>query len=223
MKQKNKEIARLRNKLKDSEVFKSRIRSDIHDVVQNIQDPKKLKEEIKDLYQKHVNESIKKQEMDYDIQREYDRQRSYLEKTVESLKKKLIKATETSKTETNRVIHENMELIKEINILRKDVRALNGKLRDKDDQGMDRTKYLPNSTLASPKAVSNSHTSDITLEEAKKNIEMQKITIRNLRERIEELESQIKAQSRPISRERLPPMEGFHSNGSGVIVDANQA
>lgn len=48
--------------------------------------------------------------------------------------------------------------------------------------------------------------SRIPYEEALKEIEMQKAEIQRLREKIEQLE---RGRSRPISREKLPPMEGF--------------
>jgi WD40 repeat protein len=204
---KNKDIHVLRNKLKDSEVFKTRIRSEIHDVVQNIQEPKKLKEDMKLLYQKHVNKTIEKQGLHFDILSEYERQKNYLDKTVESLKNKLVKATETSKTETNRVIQENMELIKEINMLRKDVKMLHSRLRDKEENNSgSRSKSVMSNIALTPKLTTGS---ELSLEEARRNIEMQKITIHNLIDKIEEMESDLTASSRPTSREKLPPMDGF--------------
>lgn len=107
-----KEIQRLNFKVKDSDTLLKRIRADIYKVAQLIQEPKELKEEVAKLYQTYVSEQIATQEMDFDIQKEYERQRSYLEKTVESLKKKLVKATETSKADNKRIMNENVLLIK---------------------------------------------------------------------------------------------------------------
>jgi WD40 repeat protein len=197
------EIAQLNNQIKDAEVFKSRIRADIHEVVQFIQEPLKLKEEVKKLYYKHVNQNITKQEMDYDIQNEYDRQRAYLEKTVESLKKKLIKATETSKAENMRIMHENVVLINEINTLRREVRTLKSKLRDKEDVVRGGRKDFRDDASTGSMSL---HNGELTIEEAKREIELQKLEIQNLREQLDAYENENKVASRPISRERLAPM-----------------
>jgi len=63
----------------------------------------------------------KKQELDPDIQREYSRQRAYLEKSVESLKRKLLKDSECRKHDNTRVLQDNVKLIREINDLRKQI------------------------------------------------------------------------------------------------------
>ena len=68
-----------------------RFRVDLHECVQFIQDPKNLKDAVKKLHAKYVGEMARKAEVDTDIQKEYNRQRDYLEKTVEGLKRKLSK------------------------------------------------------------------------------------------------------------------------------------
>ena len=71
--------------------MQTRIRTDLSELANIIQDPKSLKESVKKLYQKHVKEKVRDtQEMEEDLQKEYNRQRDYLEKTVESLKRKLV-------------------------------------------------------------------------------------------------------------------------------------
>ncbi len=65
--------------------------NDLHAVIQYITEPKQLKEAVKALYQKHVLEPPQGAQVDVDIQKEYNRQRDYLEKTVDSLKRKLSK------------------------------------------------------------------------------------------------------------------------------------
>jgi biopolymer transport protein ExbB/TolQ len=98
----------------------------LHETAQHVQDPKALKESVKKLYQKHCAEDIKQEGMEEDIQKEYNRQREYLEKSVESLKRKLHKDMESHRQDNMRIMQENVTLIKEINELRREVRDTTG-------------------------------------------------------------------------------------------------
>ncbi|KAL9654241.1 hypothetical protein ABK040_010273 [Willaertia magna] len=206
------EIQKLNYKLKDSETLTKRVRADIYKVAQLIQEPKLLKDEVTKLYQTYVSEQITKQEMDLDIQKEYERQRSYLEKTVDSLKKKLVKATETSRSDNKRTMNENVLLIREINELRKEVRTLKSKLKDKElEQKIGRINSLGDLNNQNLNQERTSSAGGLiggvyTLEQALKELEMQRQKIKGLRDKIDELEAEKKAMSRPISRERLPPV-----------------
>jgi len=200
-----KEIQRLNFKIKDSDTLLKRIRGDIYKVAQLIQEPKELKEEVTKLYQNYVSEKINTQEMDFDILKEYDRQRAYLEKTVDSLQKKLIKAAETSKSDNKRIMNENVVLIKEINELRKEVRTLKSKLKEKEVESKIGKKNSAEN-LASALDRSSDLGGITSLEQALKEIDMQRTKIQALREKIEEMEAEKRALSRPISRERLPPV-----------------
>src|SRR5690606_33103757 len=106
-----KEISKMRSKIKDCEIYKQRVRTDLHEVIQFLQDPKLLKEAIRKLHEKYVTQKVKRQEIQYDIKKEYERQKTYLEKTVESLKRKLVKSSETLKQDNMRIMHENVVLI----------------------------------------------------------------------------------------------------------------
>merc|ERR1712139_150257 len=101
-----------------------RFKNDLHECVQFIQEPKQLRDSVTSLYKKYVPNGIKKQELDSDIQREYNRQRDYLEKSVESLKRKLLKDSEVHRTDNMRVLQENVALIREINELRREINYL---------------------------------------------------------------------------------------------------
>merc|ERR1712182_176119 len=76
------------------------------------------------LYRKYVPNGVKRQELDQDIQKEYQRQKEYLEKSVESLKRKLQKDSEVHRQDNMRVMQENVSLIREINDLRKEINFL---------------------------------------------------------------------------------------------------
>eukprot|EP00971_Amphidinium_carterae_P028411 559447-Amphidinium_carterae.1 len=66
-----------------------RFKNDLHEAVQFIQEPTRLRDSTQGLYKKyvpngapaclaHVRQGVKNQELDSDIQREYNRQRDYL-------------------------------------------------------------------------------------------------------------------------------------------------
>ena len=63
----------------------SRIRaflSELSESVHNIQNPARLKEAIRSLYKKHCPNAITSEEIDNEIESEYNRQKEYLEKSV---------------------------------------------------------------------------------------------------------------------------------------------
>merc|ERR1711920_53887 len=102
----------------ESQTIIKRFKTDLHESIQYIQEPKQLRESVSALHKKYVPNGIRKQELDADIQREYNRQRDYLEKSVESLKRKLIKDSDVHRQDNTRILQENVALIKEINELR---------------------------------------------------------------------------------------------------------
>lgn len=183
-----------------------RFHHDLHETTQHIQDPKLLKESVKRLYQKHVTDPIKPAELDEDIQKEYNRQREYLEKSVESLKRKLHKDMEMHRADNMRIMQENVSLIKEINELRREIKTLKQSQRGKELEGSASARGRKRSPL---KSMPN------TIEEAGREMELQRLHIEKLQQRIQELERQLGHvnQERPLSRERLPPMEGLEGSG----------
>eukprot|EP00668_Euglena_longa_P029544 GGOE01036896.1.p1 GENE.GGOE01036896.1~~GGOE01036896.1.p1 ORF type:complete len:1223 (+),score=435.55 GGOE01036896.1:45-3713(+) len=196
-----KEIRALSNKLKDAETYRNRIRNDLSELANIIQDPKALKESVKKLYQKHVKDKVREPEdMEEDLQREYNRQRDYLEKTVDSLKRKLVKDADTHKSDNNRIMNENVILIKEINELRRELKTLRSAALVKVEKGEGAAGGL----------------GTVRADDAQREIEMQRLEIQRLRYRIDDLERQLFARGRPVSSEKLPPMEGFEGSSTGV-------
>eukprot|EP00930_Biecheleria_cincta_P056908 TRINITY_DN42926_c0_g1_i1.p1 TRINITY_DN42926_c0_g1~~TRINITY_DN42926_c0_g1_i1.p1 ORF type:complete len:1216 (-),score=324.29 TRINITY_DN42926_c0_g1_i1:285-3932(-) len=115
------DIVSQRKKMTDCQTVIKRFKTDLHECVQFIQEPKQLKEGVTALYKKYVPNGVKKQELDSDIQREYNRQREYLEKSVDSLKKKLLKDSDVHRQDNTRILQENVSLIREINELRREI------------------------------------------------------------------------------------------------------
>merc|ERR1712025_1525672 len=163
------EIFSQRKKMTDCQTIIKRFKNDLHECVQFIQEPKQLKESVTNLFKKYVPHGIKKQELDSDIQREYNRQREYLEKSVESLKRKLAKDSEVHRQDNMRTMQENVSLIREINDLRKEINFL---------------KHEGSAQEAT--ASQRSHRSDGNNEKA---LEMQRVEMAELQRQLEELES----------------------------------
>lgn len=113
----------LDKQLVDGDAVVRRFRSDLHDAVQHISDYKKLKACIGTLYRQYVHEGVASGGAgEADLQKEYSRQREYLEKSVESLKRKLAKDMEMHRNDHSRLSRENTQLTSEVNMLRRELR-----------------------------------------------------------------------------------------------------
>merc|ERR1712144_189953 len=118
------EIKTQKKKLRDDMALIKRFKIDLHECMQFIQEPKQLKEAVALLYSKYVQTGVKKLELDTDSQKEYNRTRDYLEKSVDSLKRKLQKDSEVHRIDNMRIMQENVSLIREINDLRREINFL---------------------------------------------------------------------------------------------------
>merc|ERR1719171_89054 len=128
------EIKTQKKKLRDDMALIKRFKIDLHECLQFIQEPKQLKEAVALLYRKYVQSGVKKLELDTDTQKEYNRQRDYLEKSVDSLKRKLAKDSEVHRIDNMRIMQENVSLIREINDLRREINYLKHE-RSSEEQG----------------------------------------------------------------------------------------
>ena len=141
--------------------------------------------------------------MEEDIQKEYNRQREYLEKSVESLKRKLQKDMELHRSDNMRIMQENVSLIKEINELRREVKVLRSSnvKRGNEDGGQGRKReesQRSGRSAANTSAGTNGDTSKNT--QLVNMIETKDRIIRDLQERLASYENV--ANKRPMSRER---------------------
>lgn len=96
----------------------TQICSEIYEVTNYIQRPDKLKEEVKNLYQRYANDpELKKTlSLDSEIQNEFNRQREHFEKTLAETKAKQVK--KKSDTDCVKLLRENVALLTEVNKLR---------------------------------------------------------------------------------------------------------
>merc|ERR1712217_619809 len=118
------EIKSQKKRLREDLALIKRFKLDLSDCMENIQEPKNLKESVANLYRKYVQSGAKKLDLDTDMEREYNRQRDYLEKSVDSLKRKLEKDSQAHRIDNMRIMQENVKLIGEINDLRREINAL---------------------------------------------------------------------------------------------------
>jgi cilia- and flagella-associated protein 57 len=166
---------------------------------ERVQDPKELKDKIKLMYEHHVTTPVQASEVDDGVQLEYQRQRDYLEKTVKSLKNKLEKDYQLHRTDNLRIMQENVALLKEINELRREIKQL-------------RAAAALGSAAGAGAATSTKDTasSGAELSAALDEATQLRASVATRDARIAALEAQI--MPRPISRERLPRMEGFNED-----------
>jgi len=174
------EILLQRTKLGDADAKLRGLKTELHETVQHIQDPKALKDSVKRMYQKHVTETVASRAIEPDIAAEYTRQREYLEKSVESLKRKLNKNMELHRSDNMRMMQENVTLVKEINDLRREIKQMKMVQRANSMAGTT-GKMLGNDMGGSGEAA-------------------------RLRQRIDELEAGATIAQRPVSRERAIEM-----------------
>merc|ERR1719436_1710648 len=118
------EIKSQKKRLREDLALIKRFKLDLSDCMENINEPKALKESVANLYRKYVQAGMKKLDLDTDMQKENNRQRDYLEKSVDSLKRKLLKDSEAHAKDNMRIMQENVKLIQEINDLRREINYL---------------------------------------------------------------------------------------------------
>merc|ERR1719453_1888065 len=118
-----------------------RFKVDLHECMHVMPEPKQLKESVANIYRKYVQSGVKKIELDTDMQKEYNRQRDYLEKSVDSLKRKLEKDSKVHRIDNMRIMQENVSLIREINDLRREINALKHERTSQEVQAMNSQMY----------------------------------------------------------------------------------
>ncbi|XP_022054738.2 cilia- and flagella-associated protein 57 [Acanthochromis polyacanthus] len=128
----DKELHKEMQKVNDMETHLQRLKSDLHNCVSFIQDPRKLKDSVKTIHTKYLQQSdeVEKSRLDDDIQKAFRNQRDHLEKTVASLKRRLALSAEEHDKVYVKIMKENVTLITEINELRKELHLLRTQIKD---------------------------------------------------------------------------------------------
>eukprot|EP01018_Ginkgo_biloba_P032568 Gb_40930 [translate_table: standard] len=97
---------------------------DFYELTQLIQEPQALKDAVKTLSQKYETNKGKIMPVDEDLQKEIGRQREYLERNVANLQHKLSKDRLVHQKNHQRIMQENVVLIKELNEMRKELKLI---------------------------------------------------------------------------------------------------
>merc|ERR1712139_604921 len=200
------EIKSQKKKLFADLMLIKRFKLDLDECIAFASEPKHLKEAVAALFRKYVQSTVRTLDLDTDSQKEYNRQRTYLEKSVDSLKRKLAKDSEVHRIDNMRIMQENVSLIREINDLRREINFL---------------KHEGSAQEAT--ASQRSHRSDGQNEKA---IQMQREEMAALQRQLEELESMpapITAQATqypgqqgaPVGHEDPAPPDDAHGDDDG--------
>ncbi|XP_028939823.1 cilia- and flagella-associated protein 57, partial [Antrostomus carolinensis] len=202
----DREMHRERQKKQNMEVLVTRFKTDLHNCVGFIQDSKKMKDGIRELYTKYVQQSdvVETEAADTDLQQEYMRQREYLERNLAALKKKVVKDQEIHRAAYMRIMQENVSLIKEINDLRQELKVVHAQVHDLQSAlRLAKRKQATQDTAPSSEVLSSPTVLRLNAEkENEKIIEMQQLEIQYLRDKIQEKEKVLEAQ--PLLDGNLP-------------------
>eukprot|EP00069_Balaena_mysticetus_P003368 bmy_16613T0 len=201
---------------RDLEALVKRFKTDLHNCVAYIQEPRQLKEKVRALFEKYVQRAdmVEITGLNSDLQQEYTRQREHLERSLATLKKKVVKESELHRADYVRIMQENVSLIKEINELRRELKftrsqvygleaalKLTKKIQPQDVPETESGKDLP----GMPPTVRLNEQ-----EETGRIIEMQRLEIQRLRDQIQEQE-QVPG-FHPFAGMRLPSLLGAEAD-----------
>ncbi|XP_070224411.1 cilia- and flagella-associated protein 57 isoform X3 [Bos mutus] len=187
------EMRRERQKEWDLEALVKRFKTDLHNCVAYIQEPRQLKEKVRALFEKYVQRAdmVEIAGLNSDLQQEYARQREHLERNLATLKKKVVKESELHRTDYVRIMQENVSLIKEINELRRELKFTRSQVYDLEAALKLTKKIRPevSETVSSEDLPSVPPTMRLNVqEETGRIIEMQRLEIQRLRDQIQEQE-----------------------------------
>nr|XP_030134824.1 cilia- and flagella-associated protein 57 isoform X1 [Taeniopygia guttata] len=186
------EVHREMEKKQNMETLIKRFKADLLNCVRFINDSKKMKAGIHELYTKYVHQPgmVEAQAEDADLQQQYKKQQEYNERNLAVLRKKGMKDKEMHHTAYMRIMQENMSLIKEINDLRQELRVANAQVHDLQSAlRLNKNKKSIQDTAPSSELLSGPAVLRLNPElEREKIIEMQQLEIQYLRDQIQEME-----------------------------------
>ncbi|XP_029815632.1 LOW QUALITY PROTEIN: cilia- and flagella-associated protein 57 [Manacus vitellinus] len=184
------EMDKERQKKQDMETVIKRFKADLHNCVGFIQDSRKMKDGIRELYSKYVQQSdvVEAEAVDTDLQKQYMKQQEYHERSLAVLKKKVLKDQEMHQAAYMRLVQENVSLIKEINDLRQELKVANTQVHDlRAALRLNKKKKAIQDTAPSSELLSGPAVLRLNPEmESEKIIEIQQLEIQYLRDQIQE-------------------------------------
>ncbi|KAM3668616.1 cilia- and flagella-associated protein 57 [Ammospiza maritima maritima] len=185
------EVHREMEKRQNMETLIKRFKADLHNCVRFINDSKKMKDGIRELYTKYMHQPdvVEAQAEDGDLQQQYKKQQEYNERNLAVLRKKVMKDKEIQHTAYMRIVQENMSLIKEINDLRQELRVANAQVHNLESAlRLNKSKKAIQDTAPSAELPSGPAVLRLNPEmESEKIIEMQQLEIQYLRDQVQEM------------------------------------
>ncbi|CAM4560639.1 unnamed protein product [Leuciscus chuanchicus] len=132
LKAKDKDLHKEMNKVQDFGVLIQRFKADLHTCVECIQDPKRLKDNIIELYKCYVqlSDMVEKVAVDTDMERENSRLREHYEKIITTMKKQISRDANDFQANNTTKLKENVDLLKEINDLRQELHTVRTQLHN---------------------------------------------------------------------------------------------
>jgi len=187
----------------------------LHRAVQHIQDPAKLDAAIIDLRNRFVSEDLEDKEADTAVVAEFERQREYLESTVKTLKAKSQALADFNSKQNQKLMQENMDLIADIKGLRQAIKNIRlAPLFDSPGSSSVRCQIGCVNDVLSRRSINRlmmTAQADAAVPAEKlRQLEEQAHEIAFLHKRIAEAQERGRSGG-PVSRGRLPPLDGIDS------------
>jgi len=126
-----KEITTQEKCIEVEKVTAKEYKREIEDTVTLLDDYRSLKSKIVEMYKSYCQSESKTEKVSEPPPNDYNRQREYLEKSVESLKRKLQKDMKLHQMDKMRLLRESSELTNEINVLRRELKSSRNALEKK--------------------------------------------------------------------------------------------
>lgn len=119
-----KEIESLSTSIGSNHGYLNAFETDISDTYRLVNAPKPLKQGMLKLYSKYVQNDDKGKKANSENQAEFNDLRKHLETTIKGLRDKFTKNMKTHQKNNRRIMNDNVELIKEINVLKREKKNL---------------------------------------------------------------------------------------------------
>jgi len=168
---KQKEDQQRGQRLRRLQIELEQIKKYIQVVVEVIQHPAKLDEEVTRICERYATINKSTVKVADTVQSEYKEQETHLRKTVKELKRKLRIGSEQRRKNVVTIMKENMDLLKEIKVLRANLEKLRLRSLSKE--------------VVSVSSKSQAKNSSYSQNEAAKIVELQRRQIENLRQEIQ--------------------------------------
>lgn len=183
----NEEIKKKRSHISYQNVHIKQFKDDVYKAVQYIQNYNELKNQATYLFNTYSTKDLKPPEIDPDIESEYRSQKKYLQKSVAMLKKNLEKDNEIHKQDNLRIMKENVDLIREINKLRKNIKDIKGGPKVEEEKKNDKMESRYEGEPKDPEENLSGFNNEDSAE-TRKIAELQAKKIEELKEKIAQLE-----------------------------------